>query len=217
MSIQQVLIASGTPLTLNFIEAGAPAAASWSTGIGTASADRLVVVCISIRRDATVSITSATIGGITATLHVNTANTTGNCFIISAVVPTGTTATVAITFSTTTTILTYATYTVKGYLSATPVFTDRQTTAGTARTTTQTTTSRTAIIVADTCVNNGQTTTWSGTMGLVEDSDQQDNSGGAYTVMSTASGIVNVGSSLTAIATKSGTPSTPVMAAIGFV
>ncbi len=217
MSLQQLLLAQGRPLTLTFIETGKPAAASWNTGIGTAATDRLVVVCISIRRDATVSISSATIGGITATLHINTAATTGNCFIISAVVPTGTTATVAVTFSTSTTIVTYATYTLTGYNSATPVFTDRQTTAGTARTTTQTTTSRTAVIVADTCVNNGQTTTWSGTMSLVEDSDQQDNVGGAYTVMSTASGIVDVGSSLTAIATKSGTPSSPVMAAIGFV
>lgn len=74
-----------------------------STAIGTAAANRLVVVAgkaVSGTTGRTLS--SATIGGVSATIviqHDLNAGQTDLTFIIAAVVPTGTTATVALTFS----------------------------------------------------------------------------------------------------------------------
>ncbi|MCA3573501.1 MAG: hypothetical protein IOC86_06245, partial [Aestuariivirga sp.] len=76
-----------------------------SRPIGEASSTRRVVVAIAAGSDHTseVTVTGVTIGGVTSTIHVQNTNFSSNksCVtaIASAVVPTGTTATVAVTFS----------------------------------------------------------------------------------------------------------------------
>ena len=98
--------------------------------IGAPSADRLVVVCIAdIRSTAQPrTISSATIGGIAATIHAqigNSSGTTGPVLgIISALVPTGTTADVVITRSGLTQTIVISVYTLTGYVSATPTGTN---------------------------------------------------------------------------------------------
>lgn len=75
---------------------------STSFSIGTASAGRLVIAVIGTERTSAVTLSSVTIGGISAT--INRQISVGGGFqqlaaIASAVVPTGTTATVVATFS----------------------------------------------------------------------------------------------------------------------
>jgi hypothetical protein len=69
-------------------------------GIGAADATRRVVVGVAWGHTLTRTLSSATIGGVGATIHVqtNAVNIDGTA-LISAAVPTGTTATIDITFS----------------------------------------------------------------------------------------------------------------------
>lgn len=66
--------------------------------IGTASAGRRVVVMVTSTYNSAIGYASATIGGVSATIHFNYANTTDQHEVgfISAVVPTGTTADVVV-------------------------------------------------------------------------------------------------------------------------
>lgn len=93
--------------------------------IGTASADRVVFCIVGIKPGGTYrSLSSATIGGISATIHGQTDDTTYkyNVALISAAVPTGTTATVSLTFSGSGSGDVYvASYVATGLLSADPV------------------------------------------------------------------------------------------------
>lgn len=67
--------------------------------IGTAVADRLVVVALHTTEGLN-AVSSATIGGISATVHANPASANGcNVTFISASVPTGTTATIVVTMT----------------------------------------------------------------------------------------------------------------------
>lgn len=72
-----------------------------SQPIGAASASRRVVVAIGFAAAAAVTLSSVTIGGVSATIDGDSGNANGNrrVYFVSAVVPTGTTATVAITLS----------------------------------------------------------------------------------------------------------------------
>lgn len=72
-----------------------------SQPIGTASASRRVVVALGWASGSAVTLSSVTIGGVSATIDADTGNATGNrrVYFASAVVPTGTTATVAVTLS----------------------------------------------------------------------------------------------------------------------
>lgn len=93
-----------------------------SKAIGTAAADRLVVVAYATRGN---FVTSADIGGISAAVHVSSNNTQNGCGLASCIVPTGTTATINIyssggNFSSGITV-----YTIYlGSVSATPTDTD---------------------------------------------------------------------------------------------
>jgi hypothetical protein len=97
-----------TPATLSFIggteDPGNNTTYTFaSVAIGAADATRRVVVVAHwSRATAVVALTSATIGGIAATIHVQDggAGVGGRVAIISALVPTGTTATIALNFST---------------------------------------------------------------------------------------------------------------------
>lgn len=72
-----------------------------SQAIGAASASRRVVVAVGWASAAAVSLSSATIGGVSATVDADSGNSGSNrrMYFISANVPTGTTATVALTLS----------------------------------------------------------------------------------------------------------------------
>lgn len=77
---------------------------STTINIGTAASARRVVPVVHWREGGThQTLTSATIGGVAATIHVQRGHTGGvtglGVAIISALVPTGTTATLALTFS----------------------------------------------------------------------------------------------------------------------
>lgn len=71
-----------------------------SVAIGAADPTRRVVVVVHWGENAvTRSLNSATIGGVAATIHAQTSAAIRGVAIISALVPTGTTATIALTFS----------------------------------------------------------------------------------------------------------------------
>lgn len=99
------LIAAKTPASLTFIGFTEDATdlttySFASAAIGVADATRRVVVVVHWGESAsTRSLSSATIGGVAATIHAQTSGVTRGVAIISALVPTGTTATIALTFS----------------------------------------------------------------------------------------------------------------------
>lgn len=97
-----------------------------SIAIGTAAADRRVFVVIMVDDNAaTVSLNSITIGGISATIHVTGVDTEILTAIASAIVPTGTTATVVVdTNLTSPQDVTCAVYTGYNLIRTTPFATD---------------------------------------------------------------------------------------------
>lgn len=100
-----------------------------SSSIGTASADRLVVVVVEngvIGASAARTLSSGTIGGVSATVHTGTSDAdTGPANpvavdMMSLVVASGTTATIAVTLSGLASCCKISIYTVTGYRSTTP-------------------------------------------------------------------------------------------------
>lgn len=100
-----------------------------SSSIGTASADRLVVVVVEngvIGSSAARTLSSGTIGGVSATVHTGTSDAdTGPTNpvavdMMSLVVASGTTATIAVTLSGLASCCKISIYTVTSYNSATP-------------------------------------------------------------------------------------------------
>jgi len=92
--------------------------------ISTAASDRYVIAGISFRAVGTVTFSSVTIGGVSATLHSTSYNTvggnsTGTCLAIAAV-PTGTTADVVVNLSGTALRCGHGLWRVTGLASATP-------------------------------------------------------------------------------------------------
>lgn len=107
---QQALLGSTTiPATIAYLGLPVPAFVSGTTysatgvSIGAAASDRMVFGLVVWTKASTPSsLTSATIGGVAATIHAQNkvASVTGlSAAIISALVPTGTTATISLTFS----------------------------------------------------------------------------------------------------------------------
>ena len=98
-----------------------------SVAIGAAGANRRVFILVGIKPGAVYqSLVSATIGGVSATLHGQTNDTTYkyNVALISAAVSTGTTATISLTFSGAGDVdgdIYLASYAAYGLLSSTPV------------------------------------------------------------------------------------------------
>lgn len=94
-----------------------------SAAIGTASADRIVIVVIGSRANSARSISSVTIAGIAATVIATANNTGGGADIVAiyaAAVPSGTTGNVVITFSGTMLRCGIGTYAMTGASSVTP-------------------------------------------------------------------------------------------------
>lgn len=91
-------------------------ATTGALAIGTASSDRLVAACFTTKTNGTVS--SVTIGGVSATKAIGARDTGSNPNQVSeiwvAAVPTGTTAVVVVTFSSNTNLTSVTTYSITG-------------------------------------------------------------------------------------------------------
>ncbi len=83
---------------------------------GAAHTER-VIVCAVVADTTPTAISAATIGGVTAAIHIENGDTNEYAAIISAVVPTGTDGTVAITFNASTTDCSIALYRLVGLSS----------------------------------------------------------------------------------------------------
>src|SRR3990167_2651308 len=104
-----------------------------SQSLGTAAADRYIVVAIAARGLGTTrTISSVTVGGVSATINVQTPNITSNTSltgIVIAAVPTGTTGDIVITFDAQMLRCGIGLYRVTNLVSATPTDTDGSTAA----------------------------------------------------------------------------------------
>jgi len=132
MPLNKFLSATGSPVELTYIGAssdggGGTTYTFLSTSIGTASADRLVIVAVTGgHADAKHNLTDVTIGGVSATIHATPADPNTNdswisCGIASLVVTTGTTATIGVTWDKSINGCSVAVYTLKDYQSSTPI------------------------------------------------------------------------------------------------
>lgn len=92
-----------------------------SVSIGTAATNRLVFVTVTSVASGNRLISSATIGGISATVIESTPNAGASTKIIYAVVPTGTTATISITFDSTVLRCGVGSYSIYNLKSTSPV------------------------------------------------------------------------------------------------
>lgn len=91
--------------------------------IGAAAADRLVLVTIMAHNTFSRKVSSVTIGGNAATLATNSNISVGRfCTFAWLVVPTGTTATIVVTFSGGASNCTISVNTITGLLSTTPIY-----------------------------------------------------------------------------------------------
>lgn len=105
--------------------------------IGTADVDRLVIACLTFRASGTPTITSVTIGGIEATIDVDSRNTSNNLSAASirhASVPLGTTADVVVTLSGNAVLMGVVVYTTTVYDGSAPTKTGTATRGDTAGT-----------------------------------------------------------------------------------
>lgn len=123
---------------------------------GTASADRYIVVAASTEDGG--AITSATIGGISATILVQRTSGSVTAALLIALVPTGTTGDVVVNFTGTSDHHGVAVWSVTGMPSATPLDTDSNTTGSGLTLTSQVG----GLVFAATAYSDAATTTWSG-------------------------------------------------------
>ena len=122
---------SSSSATATFITSNAPGQFSSAThnhgtlSIGTAAADRYVLVAITANGSSTANLTSVTIGGVSATLYQNTTIGSGGSFCISAfavlLVTTGTTANITLNYSGSFSRSAIGIYNLNGLGSSTPV------------------------------------------------------------------------------------------------
>lgn len=175
---QQVLFCtSARPPVLEFLTSGSSGAGTnyslTSIPFGTATTDRLIVVCLSGHRGATRSVSSASIGGVSATIHLDFGGANSQIATFSAVVPTGTSGTIAISYSGDQADIKYSVFSIKGLKSFTPTITDQITNTSTDCTSTISPAINTCVIAHGSSYNTGSgTTTWGGTAGLTEYNDQ---------------------------------------------
>jgi hypothetical protein len=190
-----------SPISAEFLTASTAGAATTYTltsiPFGTATSDRLIVVMVNGHRAATRTVTSATIGGVTATIHMNHGTSVTQLAIFSAVVPTGTSGTVVIAWSGDQADIRYAVYSIKGYVSTTPSLTDQIINTSVAPTSTISPAANTAVLAhAISFTGAGAaTTTWSGTAGLVKSNDTSSvntGSSSAFKVFSSSATNVTI-------------------------
>lgn len=144
-----------------------------SFAIGAANAGRRVFAVITTNISTQFpTISSATIGGVSATIHgqVLRYNSEGSvCAIISAVVPTGTTATVAVTVAVSTKFVFVAAYYATGLANSTPTATQIASAAG-GNATVSVATAAYGIVIGGVAYAGTPTITWTG---LTENHDDQ--------------------------------------------
>ena len=140
-----------------------------SQNLGVASADRRIVVCTRARRDFAGTVTSATIGGVAATIHINDSIGLGSTAIFSAIVPTGATGDIVITWSILQVACTISAYSIKGESSATPEFAISD--LSSPLDITPTISGNTAVIAHGGTQSASASFTWSGSLGVVENLD----------------------------------------------
>lgn len=124
-----MLLSSKAPMAASFVTNGMTPSGSnpytfSGVSIGDAAGDRLVVVAIGWGTSGTVTVSSATIGGVSASIAAQTTGTNVGIALIYAVVPSGTTADIVVTMSTSGSRLYYGVWRVTGQLSTTPYDTD---------------------------------------------------------------------------------------------
>lgn len=107
VSFQALMMGGGSPASISFIGTTDDSTNQTTytfagAAIGAADATRRVVVAFHWYSTG-ISISSATIGGVSATIHAQVQSSPGtnggHCGLLSALVPTGTTATIAVTLS----------------------------------------------------------------------------------------------------------------------
>lgn len=135
-----------------------------SCNFGAPASDRLIVGCISYRRNAALGISGITIGGVAAAGVIGSATATDDAYIFWARVPTGNSGTVAMTMNSSGADLVL--YRITGQLSDTPVGSGYQT-AGSPLSETITVGARAALISA--CSAGAGSNTWGGTAGIIPD------------------------------------------------
>lgn len=131
---------------------------------GPAASDRLIIGVISYRRNSALGISGVTIGGVSATVHAGTATSTDDTFIFSALVPSGTSGTVAMTMNSAGASLVL--YRLTGQVSNTPVF-SQYITSGSPLSATQSIGNRTAVVAS--AVAGTAATGFAGTASLTQD------------------------------------------------
>lgn len=158
-SFLQATVNTGSSTTYNFT----------SQDLGDAADDRLIVVGVSGYRDAGGTVNSATIGGVSATIHQSQGAARGSLTWLSAVVPSGTSGTISVTFSVLQAGCIISTYRVVGYESATPEFTLYDDTSPMSLS--PSFTEETVVLAHATANTTSGGFTWGGTIGVSEDSD----------------------------------------------
>ena len=130
-------------------------------GIGTPAPDRLVVAVVMGRAGAGRTISSVTIGGVTATAAITSGSQNNPTGIYYALVPSGTTATVVATFSGGLVRMAVAIYSLTGYRNMVPAATGQDYNS---TTTLSTTLNRPAdaVVVAGALTSSNGTFTWTG-------------------------------------------------------
>lgn len=151
-----------------------------SVAIGTAAATRRVVVCLAMDGAGGRSVSAVTVGGISATQVESAANNNLLCDMWVATVPTGTTATIAVTITGgSVTRCMYAVYALYNTLSATATFHSDDITSAYSI---STTIAANSVTIAMFGSRGGGTSSWTN---ATEDYDSVSAEGG--TVLSTAS------------------------------
>lgn len=170
---------------------------------------RRIVVGVRGRRDSGGQFT-ALIGGISADIHYNTSLGQGSTGMCSALVPTGETGTISITWPARAQVgTTISFYSVIGGKDSAPTLYGED--LVTTLTISPSFTEKQAIIAMAGVYSSSATWTWSGTLGVIEDSDQRTSNAISS---STASALVDSGGSI--IATQSTATGADVLQVIGF-
>ena len=133
--------------------------------IGAAASDREVIIAVNYDDNATNSLSSATIGGETATIHVDTGTTSGippGVAIISALVDTGTTGTIVLNFTAAIRHSAVNVYRAVDLTSRTPHATDSATVNGGASASLSVNVPANGILLAGAVIKANKTATWTG-------------------------------------------------------
>jgi hypothetical protein len=143
-----------------------------STALGAADPTRVIVLTVAARGGfPSPDVTSATIGGIAATIDVTYSSVGGDVTqILRAAVPTGTPGTIVVNFNGTVTRTLVGVYSITGYGTVTPVATggDALNVSSSSMTTAAMTTAAGDLIVAGCSYTNATDATWTG---VTEDYD----------------------------------------------